>query len=177
MPTARTEVTSAVVDGVIYVIGGFRATGGNTDLVEAYDSAGDSWSVKMPLPQNIDHAGAAAVGEKVYVVGGYISLFQGTISSATYEYEPAANEWITRAPMPLADTNTIRVGITVSQSEKIQLSLVFPFYFTPHNKRLPSTRFWCSSIPKPGEEQPNTPIIHIPQLVSTPIPTIQEYYS
>ena len=102
MPTARTEVTSAVVDGVIYVIGGFRATGGNTDVVEAYDTAGDSWSVQTPLPQNLDHAGAAAVGDKVYVVGGYISLFQGTISAATYEYDPVADTWTARAPMPLA---------------------------------------------------------------------------
>ena len=111
MPTARTEVTSAVVDGVIYVIGGFRVTGGNTDLVEAYDTAADSWSVKMPLPLNLDHAGAAAVGEKVYLVGGYISLFQGTISSATYEYDPAADEWTTRAPMPLARAAAATVSV------------------------------------------------------------------
>ena len=111
MPTARTEVTSAALDGVIYVIGGFRATGGNTDLVEAYDIAGDSWSVKTPLPQSLDHAGAAAVGGKVYVVGGYISFFQGTISSATYEYDPGANTWTTRAPMPLARAAAATVAV------------------------------------------------------------------
>src|SRR3989304_186959 len=86
MPTARTEVTSAVVGDVIYVIGGVRSPGSNPDLVEAYATAGNSWSTKAPLPQALDHAGAAAaVGGKVYVVGGYISLSQGTISSATYE--------------------------------------------------------------------------------------------
>ena len=111
MPTARTEVTSTVVDGVIYVIAGFRATGGNTDLVEAYDTAADSWSVKAPLPQNLDHAGAAAVGDKVYVAGGYISLFQGTISSAIYEYDPAADQWTARAPMPLARAAAATVSV------------------------------------------------------------------
>ena len=102
MLTARTEVTSAVLDGIIYVIGGFRITGVNTDLVEAYDTAADSWSTLDPLPETLDHAGAAAVDGKVYVVGGYSDLLSGTISSATYEYDPVANMWTTRAPMPLA---------------------------------------------------------------------------
>jgi hypothetical protein len=100
MPTPRTEVTSAFLNGVIYVMGGFPTTT-NTNLVEAYDVASDSWSTPAPLPQALDHAGAAAVNGKVYVVGGYISLSQGTISSATYEYDPIANSWTTRAPMPL----------------------------------------------------------------------------
>ena len=111
MPTARTEVTSALLDGVIYVIGGFRATGGNTNLVEAYDTGNDSWLVKAPLPQSLDHAGAAAVGGKVYVVGGYINFSQGIISSATYEYDPMADAWTTRSSMPLARAAAATVAL------------------------------------------------------------------
>ena len=111
MPTARTEVTSAPVDGVIYVIGGFRTVGGNTDLVEAYDTAGDSWSAKASVPQSLDHAGAAAVGGKVYVVGGYSNFSQGIISPATYEYDPMADAWTTRSPMPLTRAAAATVAL------------------------------------------------------------------
>jgi N-acetylneuraminic acid mutarotase len=103
MPTARTEVTGATLDGVIYVAGGFVSNGTHVALVEAYDTAGDAWlsPSPAPLPQALDHAGAAAVNGKVYVVGGY-SVFPSTISAATYEYDPAINLWTERAPMPLA---------------------------------------------------------------------------
>ena len=111
MPTARTEVTSALLDGVIYVIGGFRATGGNANLVEAYDTGGDSWSVKAPLPQSLDHVGAAAVGGKIYVVGGYSNFSQGIISSSTYEYDPMADAWTARAPMPLTRAAAATVAL------------------------------------------------------------------
>ena len=99
LPTPRTEVASAALDGVIYVIGGFPNTGVHTDLVEAYDTAGDSWSTVDPLPEALDHAGAGAVGGKIYVVGGYRG--QGSISDATYEFDPVADMWTTRASMPL----------------------------------------------------------------------------
>lgn len=102
MPPPRTEVTAGSLDGVMYVIGGFRSAGGNSDVVEAYDIASDTWSTKAPLPQRLDHAGVAAVAGKVYVVGGYANFAQGQISPTTYEYDPNSDQWTTRAPMPLA---------------------------------------------------------------------------
>ncbi len=99
MPTARSEVTSAVLDGKIYVIGGFQVSGSNTSAVEAYDPATDSWEQAAPLPVTLDHAMAATVGGKLYVVGGY-RVFGSEISSSTYEYDPASDSWIERAPLP-----------------------------------------------------------------------------
>jgi hypothetical protein len=111
MPTARTEVTGATLDGIIYVVGGFISNGTHVALVEAYDTVGNSWSTPAALPQALDHAGAAAVNGKIYVVGGY-SVFPSTISAATYEYDPVGNAWTTRAPMPLprAAAATVEVG-------------------------------------------------------------------
>ena len=111
MPTPRTEVTSVLLKGVIYVIGGFPGANGNTDVVEAYDTATDSWSTKAPLPQRLDHAGAATVGGKVYVMGGYTSLFLGTISNAAYEYDPMKDTWRERAHLPLARSAAATVAL------------------------------------------------------------------
>ncbi len=70
MPTPRTEITSALVNGTVFVAGGFPISGSHTDLVEAYDVTADSWSQVQPLPVELDHAGAASAGGKMYVIGG-----------------------------------------------------------------------------------------------------------
>ncbi|MCH8008578.1 MAG: galactose oxidase [Chloroflexi bacterium] len=111
MPTPRTEVTSALLDGMVLVAGGFPISGGHTDLVEAYDIAADSWSPLQPLPVELDHAGAASVGGKVYVVGGFLNFGQGVLSSATYEYDPVGDSWTTRTPMPLARASAATVEL------------------------------------------------------------------
>lgn len=45
MPTARTEVTAAVRDGKVYVIGGFDGFARTVATVEVYDPATDDWQV------------------------------------------------------------------------------------------------------------------------------------
>ena len=69
MPTPRTEVAATLLDGKIYVIGGFDSQG-ETNLVEAYDISKDFWGKIAPLPMPLHHTGAASVGGKVYVIGG-----------------------------------------------------------------------------------------------------------
>src|SRR5690349_293783 len=70
MPTARTEVAAAVLDGKIYVIGGYQKGAG---LVEEYDPEKNVWRRRAALPKPLHHVGAAAVNGKIYVIGGFIS--------------------------------------------------------------------------------------------------------
>ncbi len=73
MPTARSEITSAVLDDKLYVIGGFENGHSTTSVVEVYDPKADNWTSATPLPQPLDHTAAAAFGGKLYVVeGGYL---------------------------------------------------------------------------------------------------------
>ncbi len=55
MPTARNWLSTSVVDGKVYAIGGLTVYGG-TDLatVEVYDPVTDTWTPKadMPTPRN-----------------------------------------------------------------------------------------------------------------------------
>lgn len=111
MPTARTEVTSAIAGVEMYVMGGFPSSGGHTNVVEAYDLAGNSWSTKAPMPQALDHTGAATVSGKIYVVGGYVNFGQSTMSAATYEYDPGMNTWTQRAAMPFARAAAATVAV------------------------------------------------------------------
>ena len=60
MPSARSELTSAVLDGRIYVAGGIAQLGASTDFA-VYDPQADVWAELPPLPESALH-GPGAVG-------------------------------------------------------------------------------------------------------------------
>ena len=108
MPTSRNHAFGGVVNGKIYVIGGrlghgFIGVATNTDIVEEYDPAIDSWGGlkdRMPTPRS--GGGWATYGGKIYVVGGEVATpaLAGAFR-AVEAYDPAANNWSTVPPMPM----------------------------------------------------------------------------
>jgi N-acetylneuraminic acid mutarotase len=107
MPTARNHAYGGVVGGKIYVIGGRMGAAGigaatNSDIVEVYDPAVDSWGgagAKLPTPRS---GGAwGTYGGRIYVAGGEVStpLLVGAYR-AIEVFDPAANEWRFFASMP-----------------------------------------------------------------------------
>lgn len=132
MPTARTNVQVAVVNNKLYAIGG-RNIVDNIDTTgawlgtytfplsvnEVYDPATNTWTTKTPMPTaRLSHA-AAAIGGKIYMVGGQIATTLPVLPTATSlgingvyadtaineEYDPVADTWTTKAPMPTARRN------------------------------------------------------------------------
>jgi hypothetical protein len=70
MPTPRTEVTAAILEDNIYIIGGFDESGQVTDIVEAYNIKNNTWTIAAPLPEPLHHTAATSYNGKIYVVGG-----------------------------------------------------------------------------------------------------------
>jgi N-acetylneuraminic acid mutarotase len=100
LPTPRTEVAAAELDGKIYVFGGILESGAATDVVEVYDIAQDRWTAAAPLPLALHHIGAATVDGKIYAVGG---LGGGFVPVNTlFEYDPATNQWSRKADLTAA---------------------------------------------------------------------------
>lgn len=103
MPTARQEVAVAVLNGRVFVVGGFGDGGGPVATVEVYDPATDRWETKAPLPAPTHHAAAAAVDGRLFLVGGYSGgRVSWTPLRTVYEYDEARNSWATRAPLKYA---------------------------------------------------------------------------
>jgi hypothetical protein len=73
LPLARTEVAGATWRGLVAIVGGITADGAASDQVDLYDPATNRWRSGPRLPLLLHHAGAAAVGDRLYVVGGYSS--------------------------------------------------------------------------------------------------------
>jgi hypothetical protein len=94
---ARQEVGVAALQDKMYVIGGFRPDGSQTETVEAYAFTADRWQFVHPLPVALDHPAAAAARGKVYVLGGFAS---GAAVDLTLEYDPQTDRWSARARMP-----------------------------------------------------------------------------
>lgn len=95
MPTARSEMRTAVVDGIFYVPGGF----GGLSSFESYDPASDSWTELSPMPEPAHHMMVTSYSEKVYVFGGGPDLsWQATASVLVYD--PATDTWTEAGLMP-----------------------------------------------------------------------------
>lgn len=91
MPTIRTELSAALLDGKFYVAGGFAGGFTGSDAFEAYDPASDSWEKKAAVPKAVEHPTLAEAGGKLYFTGG------GGVE--TFEYDAQADSWTPRADM------------------------------------------------------------------------------
>lgn len=102
MAFPRSEMPGAVLDGMVYVPGGFMTTaqGGATGTarVEVYDPDADSWSAAPDLPEARHHLMAAAHGGMVWVVGGY---GDDGPADTIWSLGPDHEEWAEHAPMPV----------------------------------------------------------------------------
>jgi N-acetylneuraminic acid mutarotase len=106
MPLARSEHAVTVMDGRIWVLGGYPPGRLPSNLVQVYDPATSRWSLGPSLPQPIHHIMVAAVDGKLYVMGGEVegaSTGRPPVFVAnTWVHDPAVGGWVSRASMPTA---------------------------------------------------------------------------
>lgn len=99
MPTPRFGAASGVVNGIVYVVGGFGASGTRLSTVEAYNPATNMWSAKRAMPSSRSSAAAGAINAILYVLGGEGA--KGVSILETLEaYDPISDTWVRKAPMP-----------------------------------------------------------------------------
>ena len=63
----------------------------------AHAQSQGSWAMKAPVPARLNEVAVAAVGGKIYVMGGSVLGFTGPYH---LEYDPANDTWRARAPLP-----------------------------------------------------------------------------
>ena len=108
MPTARGAHAAALVGRVVHIIGGATGFGGSVKLTrthEAYDVDRRTWTTLPAFPEPRDHLAAAAVGDRVFVVGGR-KLSAARNTGRLDVFDARTRSW-TRAP----DMPTPRGGI------------------------------------------------------------------
>ena len=121
------HVAFAEYHGKIYAFGGFVYPKSGPpawvpiDNAWEYDPETDEWKALAPMPEKRGSAVAAAVGDKIYVIGGAstprgsketaISPTSAQVCLGTVEeYDPATNTWRERTPMP-TPRNHAAIGV------------------------------------------------------------------
>lgn len=109
LPTPRNSAAGAVVDGLLFVIGGRTVSDGNTPVCEVYEPVSDRWQAAAPIPaptrETAPHGqsglAAAVWNGKIYVFGGEWSAptTSGVYADA-WEYNPRTDKWRAIAAMP-----------------------------------------------------------------------------
>jgi len=79
LPTPRTDVAIVAASGRLFVIGGWQQ-GGLTAKVEIFNPATNSWTSGSDCPTPVSFAGAAAVGERIFLAGGAKYLEDGSLA-------------------------------------------------------------------------------------------------
>jgi Kelch motif protein len=69
LPVPIEEAGAAVVQGNLYVLGGFNAAGSSLSSVYVFD--GTAWRAGPRLPLAVDHPSAAALDGRLYLAGGH----------------------------------------------------------------------------------------------------------
>jgi DNA-binding CsgD family transcriptional regulator/N-acetylneuraminic acid mutarotase len=98
LPTPRSRLAAVYYHGRILLIGG-DTSAGTTGAVDEYDPPTNSWRARADKPTPVTNVGAALMGGKVYVPGGYSSE-EGVVARLEI-YDPEADSWEAGAPMPV----------------------------------------------------------------------------
>ncbi|NXP11857.1 KLH18 protein, partial [Thinocorus orbignyianus] len=106
MTTARSRVGVAVVNGLLYAIGGYDGQL-RLSTVEVYNPELDSWSKVESMNSKRSAMGTVVLDGQIYVCGGY----DGNSSLNSVEsYSPETNKWTVVTPM---SSNRSAAGVTV----------------------------------------------------------------
>jgi N-acetylneuraminic acid mutarotase len=97
LPEARSEFAAAVINGQIYVAGGFGAGA----RVDRYDPWSGTWTRLADLPIAVHHPGVAALDGRLYVAGGYTLDTQRAVDHL-WMYDPGRDVWTEGASLPVA---------------------------------------------------------------------------
>jgi N-acetylneuraminic acid mutarotase len=103
MPVFRQELATGVLDGKVYVLGGYNENHSSTATVEVYNPTINTWTFAHPLPFPVNHNAAAVAGGKLYSFGAG--------AGQTFVYNPGNNSWIARASSHYVHSLTAAVGV------------------------------------------------------------------
>lgn len=109
LPVPRGAHVAALVEDKIYVAAG-RGLQGHLTQVDAYDPRTDRWeTLPRAIPTVRDHTSAAAVGGKLYVLGGDVAG-HGENTDAAEAFDPATGQWSKIPPVPTLRGSLVAVS-------------------------------------------------------------------
>ena len=113
MPHRRSYTASADIGGKVYVAAGMVGnTGRPLNIFERFDPAKGVWTSLPVVPAPFSAATGAALGGKMYVIGGNGDVKDKDIDGRqVFAYDVATNRWSRKASLPKPRTNLAAVAL------------------------------------------------------------------
>jgi N-acetylneuraminic acid mutarotase len=99
-PFARVESPAAVVEGKLYLFGGFTEELQASNQVDVYDPVSDSWTRQKDMPTRVTHLNAAIDGKSIWFAGGFKGKHPGPVTDELWKYDVALDTWASGPPLP-----------------------------------------------------------------------------
>ena len=99
-PFARVESPAAVVDGKLYLFGGFTEDLQASNQVDVYDPSADSWARLKDMPTGVTHLNPAQDGATIWFAGGFKGRHPGPVTTEVWKYDSSSDSWTTGPPLP-----------------------------------------------------------------------------
>jgi len=100
LPVQGADMTSAQVNNIFYVIGGYNNTATNPlNTIYAFDPSANTYTKKANMPTARWGMIAVPFNGQIYVFGGFTSA-GGSPSTQNQVYNPATNSWTMKSPVP-----------------------------------------------------------------------------
>ena len=100
MPVPRWEAGTVVLDGRLYVFGGYTKGTKSSKRVDVYDPYDNSWKQLADLPSAITHMNAVLDGRTVWIAGGFKDGYKGYAITEVWKYDIDRNTFTAAPPLP-----------------------------------------------------------------------------
>jgi N-acetylneuraminic acid mutarotase len=107
----RAELTASVVNGKIYVVGGYFV--GlylvSSNVLDVYDPETDTWTTKSPMPATVYSCSSAVVDNKIYVIE---NSFGTRVGSLNQIYDTENDSWSYGRSIPVGVAGAVAAATT-----------------------------------------------------------------
>jgi len=159
IPTPVAFASAGVLNGEIYLVGGYPGTGysGAVGDNQIYNPVTNTWSSGAALPTGTAQAAAAVVNNVLYVFGG--SNDGGpTVFNSVWAYNPKTKAWASKSTMPTA---------RCSLAATVEKSIIYVIGGYANGLRLsnveaydPATDSWTEEAPLAvGKSEPSVGLV------------------
>lgn len=117
LPVGVTGAAVAVSGGKIYAAGGDPSACCafvSSNVLQVYDPSTNVWTLKRPMPAARHYAAAAAIGNYIYVIGGFPPGTNARPLKTVERYDIVNDTWSAVASMPMARAFTGGVAAAVA---------------------------------------------------------------
>ncbi len=97
---SKVEAQSVKVNDKLYVLAGFLSGLQITGATEIYDPATNNWSNGADMPVPVTHMGAAAIGNEIWIVAGFVGNHPGVATNKVQVYNTVTDSWSDGPELP-----------------------------------------------------------------------------